>query len=197
MAFWSMVAVRRAVKISDELKEHYRRLWGEPSRTASFRMRGHAIDVFKWEAQKNPEQVNMYATIGTSAHGLPGQPSSHRVEFYAGLDPARDEIARPLALLALEPVINGMSLGHGQSVTYPDPLWKGTDMRSFLLLRPSELVIPDLQLPGLHVEFLQAVPLYSVELDYKARHRVEGLLRRWEASGVRFWNPDRVPAPDS
>ncbi|MGO9891444.1 MAG: suppressor of fused domain protein [Solirubrobacteraceae bacterium] len=50
---------------------------------------------------------------------------------------------------------------------------------------PEEL--PD----GLHVEFLQAIPLFDPELEFKRKHGAHTLLRRWEESGVRFWDSDR------
>jgi hypothetical protein len=75
-------------------------------------------------------------------------------------------------------------------------LWPGTDIHRFLVLRPIGDIIPTLELPeGLHVDFLQAIPIFDYELAYKAEHGVEALLRRWEESRVPFWDPNRSPAP--
>jgi hypothetical protein len=69
-------------------------------------------------------------------------------------------------------------------------------MRRFLVLRPLGDLIPPLELPdGLHVEFLQATPIFDSELAYKSGHGAESLLRRWEESGVPFWDPNRSPEP--
>src|SRR2546423_9742286 len=54
--------------ILDDVAAHYRAHWCAPSRTASYRFSGHAVQVLKWDANKNPEQVNVYATVGASAH---------------------------------------------------------------------------------------------------------------------------------
>jgi hypothetical protein len=62
-------------------------------------MSGHSVDVLKWAANRTPEQVNLYATIGASAHTAAGHSATHRLEFYTGLRPAQDQVARPLALL--------------------------------------------------------------------------------------------------
>lgn len=47
----------------------------------------------------------------------------------------------------------------------------------------------------MHVEFMQAVPIFESELAYKARHGARELLEHWQESGVAFWNPGRVPEP--
>lgn len=178
--------------ILDDVTENYRKLWGEPARTASFRFSGHAVEVYKWDADRNPEQVNIYATVGASAHVVSGYDSDHRVEFFAGLNPAQDDVVRPLALLVVEVVLKGTELGHGHSVTFPEPLWGGTEMSSLLVLRPLSDV-PALALAdGLHVDFLQAIPVYESEVSFKAQHRAEELLHRWQSAGVSFWDPTRA-----
>jgi len=63
--------------IVDEARRHYQKLWGEPSRQASFRVMGHEIEVCKWDAARNPEQVNIYATVGASAQVSPGRDPKH------------------------------------------------------------------------------------------------------------------------
>lgn len=182
--------------IVNEVLRHYQKLWGDPVRRGSFRLGGHQIEVCKWDAAANGEQVNIYATIGASRHQLPGHDRTHRLEFFLGLNPAKDEIAKPLAMLALEPVLHGTELGHGHSVAYPDALWPGTEMRSLLVLRPVMEIVPTLMtLDGLHVEFMQVVPVFDSEVAFKSEHHAEGLLERWEAARIPFWNPNRRPEP--
>ena len=56
-------------------------------------------------------------------------------------------------------------LGDGHTITFEEPLWPGTPMRSLLLARPPEPIIPDLTVDDrVHVEFLQAIPLFDSEL---------------------------------
>jgi hypothetical protein len=182
--------------IRDPVKEHYRRIWDEPSRTASFRFSGHEVEVLKWNADRNPEQVNMYATAGASDQVPLGYPADHRVEFYVGLIPAKDEVAKALAMLAFEAIANKAELGHGHSVAFSEPLWKGTTMTGFLLLRPIVEVVPPLLLAdGVHVEFLQAIPVFQSEVSFKAERKAEGLVEHWKAAGTAFWDPDRRAEP--
>ncbi len=153
------------------------------------------VEVLKWNAEANPEGVNLYATIGASAWPMAGRDPNHRVEFFVGLLPAKDEIASPLAALALYPMRDGVAVDHGHTVPTERPLWVGTSMRSFLVLRPLSGIISPLELPdGVHVEFLQAIPVFESELVYKSEHTAEGLLRRWEEFRVPFWDPNRSPA---
>jgi hypothetical protein len=69
-------------------------------------------------------------------------------------------------------------------------------MSAFLVWRPLFDIIPTFRLPdGTHVEFLQVIPLYQSELEYKSQGRAEDLIDRWRAAKVPFWDPER-PAPD-
>jgi hypothetical protein len=69
-------------------------------------------------------------------------------------------------------------------------------MRYFLLLRPVGDIIAPLELPdGVHVDFLQAIPIFESELAYKTKHGAEALLTLGEAEQVPFWDPGRSPMP--
>src|SRR5438105_7231164 len=155
-----LVALRRRFElITDEVRRHYIQRWGEPSRKASFVVIGNVIEVYKWDKARSPEQVNVYATLGASPYPLPGRAPTHRMEFFVGLDPEQDGIAKPLAMAALDPLLNGTQLDHGHSITYPEPLWPGTSMRSLLVLRPViDILPPFVSTDDLHVSFMQMVP---------------------------------------
>jgi hypothetical protein len=173
------------------VKAHYRARWGAPSRTARFSVADFATEVLKWDADRNPEQVNLYATVGASAHVIDGHDVNHRLELFVGLSPAQDDVAKALAALVAETVLNHVALADGISVTFSEPLWPGTDMRSFLVLRPRVEIIPALALRGQHVEFMQAIPVFAPEVSYKTRHGAQDLLNAWRAAAVAFWNPAR------
>jgi len=69
-------------------------------------------------------------------------------------------------------------------------------MSTYSVTKPDTEIIPVLQgTDGLHVIFLQVIPIYPSELEFKVKRGAEGLLRRWEKSGVPFWNPNRTPNP--
>ena len=144
------------------VRDLYVARWGKPSRNARFQVGGFRVEIFKWGADANREGVNLYVTLGASAQPLAGRDAGHRVEFFTGLLPARDEVASPLAALALYPAREGVALDHGHTVPAGGPLWLGTDMSCFLVLRPAGDIIAPLELPdGVHVDFLQAIPFSS------------------------------------
>jgi Suppressor of fused protein (SUFU) len=178
------------------VRDLYIARWGEPSRNARFQVDGFEVEIFKWSAEVNREGVNLYVTTGASARPLAGRDTGHRVEFFTGLLPARDEIASPLAALALRSAREGVALDHGHTVPAGGPLWPGTDMRWFLVLRPvGDIIAPLELLDGVHVDFLQAIPIFESELAYKAEHGAEALLALWEAKQVPFWDSGRSPVP--
>lgn len=180
--------------IDEAVAAHYEAVLGQPTRKASFTIAGLPVRVQKWDTSANPFGVAFYGSIGASSEPLPGMPASHRVEFFIGLLPEEDGVARPLAMVATDSATHGSALGNGQTVTYPEPLWAGTEMRSFLVLRPQVEMVPDLVLPdGEHVEFLQLVPIFADELELKASEGSDKLMATFEAAGVRFWDPRRGP----
>lgn len=178
------------------VRDLYIARWGEPSRKAAFRVAGLEVEVYKWNAGANPEGVTLYATIGSSAHPVAAHDTKHRVEYFLGLLPPRDAVASPLAALALYSKREGVAVGHGDTVPADGPLWPGTDMRRLLVLRPLSNVISPLELAdGMHVEFMQTLPIFESELAYKARHSTKELLEHWQKAEVAYWDPGRLPEP--
>jgi hypothetical protein len=180
----------------DAVRDFYREHWGKPSRQAVFRTGSFEIEVYKWDAAATNEGVNLYATLGASAEDMPGAEVGHRVEYFVGLQPGRDDIASPLAALGLFARREGKTIDHGHTVPASGPLWPGTDMSAFLVLRQVGEILPALPLPdGVHVEFLQAVPVFDSEIHFKAAQGAEALLQRWERTGTPFWDPGRRAEP--
>ena len=189
----SLVVVRM---ILDAVRDLYVARWGGPARTANFQVGEFSVDVYKWSAETTPEGVNMYATVGASARPMVGRDPLHRTEFFIGLLPAMDAVASPLAALALYSAREDVSVDHGHTVPADGPLWPGTQMRRFLVMRPLGDTIQPLTLAdGTHIEFLQALPIFDSELAFKTDHGAEALLERWEQSQVPFWDPNRTPEP--
>jgi Suppressor of fused protein (SUFU) len=53
---------------------------------------------------------------------------------------------------------------------------------ALLVLRPLGDIISPLELAdGMHVEFMQAIPIFESELACKARHSAEELVEHWQA----------------
>ena len=84
---------------------------------------------------------------------------------------------------------------HGDTVPMPGPLWNSTEMRRLLILRPMPGFLDPLELPeGLHVLFLQAVPLYDSEQGRLTRLGPDGFMGHWSEAGVPFWDSNRAPS---
>jgi hypothetical protein len=158
-------------------------------------VRGVSIDVLTWNIDRTREGVYLYATVGASRRTIGEAGSAHRIELISGFLPDEPGAARALALLAAYPALFNTALGHGHTVPYDEPVWPGTEMRSFLVTRPIELIVSRLELPdGSHVEFLTAIPVHPEEIVFKRAHGVEGLRATWKDHRVAFWDPRR-PVP--
>jgi len=183
------------LSIADAVEDLYVAHWGNPSRRAHFEEEQFAIDVLKWDEATTAEGVTLYATVGSST-SIAEPAGGHLVEFVLGLLPSRDEVATSLAGLGLYAAHNETTLDHGHTVPADGPLWPGTMIHTFLVARPLPDFLPPLVLPErVHVEFLQAIPIFDSERAYKSERGTEALLSLWESQQVRFWDPDRAPVP--
>jgi hypothetical protein len=182
--------------VVDTVRDTCRELWGKPARSSKFELDGYLVDVLKWDAKSNSENVVIYLTVGASAFPLPSGPADHRFEFFTGLLPARDEVANSLAALSLYSVREGVMLAHGHTVPSDVPLWRGSAMSTFLITHPRSDLLPQLESPdGTKVEFLQAIPIFESERSYKKVHGVDALMECFAEAHTPFWDPDRSPNP--
>jgi len=185
--------------ITEAVRDYCIKKWGMPVKRQWFHNDvGMTVDVFKWTPEATGEGVTTYVTVGASARPMNGWDSKHRAEFFVGLKPEQDGVMQRLAMLAAYPAMTGKAVDHGHTVTLDDPLWPGSEMRTFLILRQLDDVLPALLLSGgLHIEFLQVVPIHDSELQFKNVHGVTALFQRWRDVELAFWDPwrDPVPAP--
>lgn len=183
--------------LTDDVIAHYKAAWGQPSRTADFDRDGYRLQVFKWSASQNPEGVTLYATCGLSAYALAHRDLRHRIELYVGLEPAVDDVARSLALLALVTLVDKLTIGSDHTVQFPEPLWPGTAMRTFLISPPTPEILSALspREDGLHVDFHPVIPIFDSELQFKRDHSADDLIERWRAHAIPYWNPNREADP--
>jgi hypothetical protein len=163
-------------------------LFGEPSRVAEFKNPGISLQILKWDADKHPEQVAFYATVGRSERTLPREESTHPVELFTGLLPEMDDVVFPLADL----VAAYDAMPPGSTFAWRKPLWEGILMDSFLVSRPVEPIVPSLEVEGVHVLFDQAIPLFPSERAFVIENGAPALRERWRSSQVPFWNPHRA-----
>lgn len=184
------------VDVVDAVRHHYVRLWGKPSRVAEFATHDEHVEVHKWDKARTSQGVTVYASLGASAADMPGTDHGHRVEYLVGLQPGQDDIASELASLSLWARQKDVTVGHGHTVGGDWPLWRGTAMTKFLILKPESDLVPALELEdGVHVQFLQAVPIFDSERRFNHHHGVAALLKIWEDAHVPFWNPQRSAHP--
>lgn len=176
------------------VRDSYRAKWGKSLETAEFKTGKYKVEVQKWDARSNPDGAVIYATIGASLWPLAGRPSNQRIEFFLGLLRPQDEVASSLSGLALYSERQGVAIDHGNTVPSAEPLWPGSAMTTFLVIRartgfPTPLEMPD----GTHVEFLQAIPIFESERAYKKEHGVDALLECWSEAHTPYLDPDRSP----
>lgn len=188
VAVWTMID-------SELIETHYLSQWGRPSRRARFETRQETIEIWKWAPEISAQGVAIYATVGASVWPVPKLDPLHRTEYFIGLLPERDEIASPLAALGLHSLREHVAIDHGDTVPTGRPLWRGSSASFFLILRPTRaLIAPVVDSNGVHVEFLQAVPIFDEEREFRMRKGTEALVDLWRDASIEFWNPTRASA---
>ncbi len=151
-----------------------------------------SLKFSKWAGAATGEGVTLYTTVGAGDYAMETAHPSHRVEFFLGLLPEKDEIASALAALALYPRRRAVIVDHGHTIPSVEPFWSGTAMRDFVITRSLVPIIEAIEVEnGIHVEFLQVIPIFESELAYKKKHGYEALRDHWKERRVEFWNPDR------
>lgn len=189
----------KASVILDDVRSHYRRTWGEPTEVFTFRgVVAGLVEVWKWSEDSTPEGVVFYATIGASERPMRGVSELHRVEYFMPLLPADDAAAEVMAGVAVYPRLQNVALDHGHTIPISGLTWNGVPLPRVVMIRQSNsMVIPTLLLENdVHVEFLETVPIYEAEFEYKAQHGVEALLREWHNREVPYWESGRPPVLD-
>ncbi|EOX4412989.1 suppressor of fused domain protein [Vibrio diabolicus] len=169
--------------------EHYLSLYGEPSRKARYETQdGKIVNVFKWDKSVTNEGVSIYATLGASEI-INGDNES--CEFFIGLTPEADSIAEALAELALHGNGTNIIPNDGDSLTLSYNLWEGTVARTFMFTDGDEIIGSIKNDDGKRIWFLQLVPLFDKELDYKKKFGEEALWEFFEENCVPYWDSER------
>lgn len=140
-----------------------------------------------------------YATLGMSAAPM-GDPTSvvadplrgPRAELLLTVRGGRDEVLRPLAVLAASPQVEGLVVAPGASLDVGDPLWGGASFTAFLVAESGGLVA-DLELPepADPVRFLPLLPMTPNEAAHKRVHGAAELQERWLRHGTDLRDPLR------
>lgn len=172
--------------------DHYRSLYGEPTRKAEFKSpEGAVVQVFKWDESQTDEGVTMYATLGANRNL---GDASESCEFFIGMTPSADSIAEALAEIALHG--NGTTdiPNSGDTTTLAYELWSGTQAKTFMFTDGDEIISPIKDESGKQVWFIQLLPLFERELAYKKENGEEALWEKFEEVEVPYWNSSRKSA---
>jgi hypothetical protein len=141
-----------------------------------------------------------YVTLGMSRVPLPDPKSEvvdpivgPRAELVLSLRSARDEVLRPLAVVAMSPFVEGAVVVPGASLDLGEELWSGARFTALLVGEPGDVVA---DLPTSHdpVRFFPVTPLTANEAAYKRVHGAAALEERLLAAGVDPLDPDRAEA---
>lgn len=173
------------------ISNYYISKYGNPEREAEFvSPEGKKILIYKWNEDQTGEGVAMYATIGAS-HSLGCE--QHTCEFFIGMTPSADNVVQALAEVALHGNGSDKIPDSGDTLTLVYDLWEGTKAKSFMFTDGEE-ILPPLSENGKHVEFIQLIPLFDSELQYKKEHGEEFLWDRFEEKEVPYWDSSRESA---
>ena len=173
------------------ISSYYKKIFGEPEREAEFvTSDGNRVEIYKWNEEQTGEGVAMYTTLGASK--VLGD-SQSTCEFFIGLTPEVDNIVQALAEVALHGNGTDRVPNSGDTITLAYDLWPGTKARSFMFSDGDE-VLPSTKSDGKEVHFIQLVPLYDSELQYKKEYGEGALWNKFESLQVPYWDSERNPS---
>lgn len=178
---------------------------GEPSGRAAVTFLGtERIEVLRFTGNGGGSGRDLvsYATLGMSRHpmGDPLAPVADpvrgpRAELLLTVRGGRDDVLRPLAVLAASPQVEGVMVAPGSSLDVGGPLWPGASFHAVLVAEPGGLV-EDLGLPAPAdpVRFLPLLPMTREEAAYKRVHGAAALRESWLRQGTDLHDPWRGPS---
>lgn len=188
------------------VEDHMVDTLGETSGRASVTFLGtERIEVLRFgpgsPTGTDPELVR-YGTLGLSRNPMSDPTAAladpvrgPRAELLLSLRGGRDEVLRPLAVLAASPEVEGVVIAPGASLDVGDPLWSQARFSAVLVGEPGGLV-PDLPLPepAEPVRFLPLFPMTANEAAYKRVHGPETLQDLWLERETDVRDPNRGSA---
>lgn len=149
---------------------HYVQNFGAPSRVRDVSEDAGKLRIAEWICPTRRGEKFVYATIGQSNTTVPGKSGDHRIEMMVTLSARSDSAALHLASAAFIIVTGGAMLDVSHTVTFDNPIIEGEEYYSFVLSPTYVPSIPSLVLKTLHVQFLQATPIYPEEARFIGEH---------------------------
>lgn len=178
----------------EELRAHYAKAIGiDPILHEMNTRTGQRMGVFEWPAGSTRLSVHLYASAG-AGHYWPDH-HRHTVELFTGVKPGGQDVLEAFTTMALNVHESGTVPQHGVFVAGDWKIIKGRKFTGWALTERPDDFMPELDLPGGHVVFLDALPVFPEEADYRHGNRSDDLFDIREAEGVRSWDLDReLPA---
>ncbi|PNH82948.1 MULTISPECIES: suppressor of fused domain protein [unclassified Arthrobacter] len=152
------------------------------------------LGVFEWPAGTSRRGVHFYASAGASPYGPDAR--HHAVELFVGVEAGDEAVLEGFADMALSVLKSGTVPRHGVFVAGGWKVIKGRDFTGWVLTERPDDLIPQLDLPdGRHVVFLDALPVFWEEAEYRHGNRADDQFEIWEAEEVKSWDLNRkLPA---
>lgn len=183
----------------EELEAHYTSVVGaEPQFGTMTSLEGNTVGIFHWAPASSRMGVSLYASSGISVPGPAGRGHSHTVEVFTGINQDSAQVREAFANL-ITSLVGSPTPHPARHGVFVAGDWKIIEGRKFtgwiLTERPDEL-IPDLQLKdGRHITFLDALPVFPEEAEFRHGNRADELLGMWEEWEVESADLDRELHP--
>ena len=186
--------------------DHLRAVFPGPMVSASITFLGtDPIDVLRFGP--DGDGVVRYATVGVSRRPMHPPTATvidpvagPRAELVLSLRPGRDDVLRPLAVLAMTPQVDGVVLAGGVTLDLQSPLWPGARV-SAALLGGSGGLVPDLDLVAAGVlaarddvepvRFHPVLPITAGEAAFSRAKGAPALQQLWLDAGTDLRDPER------
>lgn len=176
---------------------HYQKHFGAEPEYWSFNDHPDMLGVLEWPTGTSRHRFHMYATLGL--HGMIHGPLNHQhgFELYTCVSSGNDDIRLSFALMSNYLVSEGATVQPGQLVRPTvDPIFKGLDFTSWLMLERVDDFIPPLQLDDGHIIFLDATPVFAEEAQRVKEHGLDGIFEIWDEDPPRLADLNRtLPGP--
>ena len=178
----------------DELRQHYTAAIGaEPILHEMNTRDGKRMGVFEWPDGTTRLGVHLYASAGAGHYG--SDHDGHAVELFTGVKPGGPDVLEAFCTMALNVRESGTVPQHGVFVAGDWKIIRGRKFTGWVLTERPDDFMPQLDFPGGHVAFLDALPVFPEEAEYRHGNRTDDLFDIWETEEVKSWDLDReLPA---
>ena len=183
----------------EELEAHYASAVGaQPEFDTMTSLEGDTVGIFQWPRGSSRMGVHLYASAGISVPGPAGRGHLHTVEVFTGVKQNSPHVREAFANL-ITSLVCGTSphpARHGAFVAGDWEVIEGRKFTGWILTERPDQLIPNLQLQdGRHIMFLDALPVFPEEANFRHGNRADDLLGMWEEWEVKSADLDRELHP--